>query len=326
LTNDNFTVINNVLRSATTNIIPKKYTESVVLLETPDRFGAGFMVAKNRILTNWHLVKDQKNVNVRFKAKLYPTITKRSARKAQVISVDKEKDLALLELGHDTSVLPFSFRDSTDISQGLEVHTLGHPYGLNWSFNSGTISAKRSDYTWLYKNSSHKSKLVYQTQIPIDDGSSGGPLLDNIGRVLGIVTFFHPKNKNINFAVSSKDIIEFLARKIDHKRGINSVKVISILFDSNKDGDPDGKFLDTDNNGSFETKMVYDVKNKATIITQDINGNGIVEVRQVITQSDKYKKIAVVYFDLDDDGDWDKLIIDYGYDGIIDLEDKIYDD
>ena len=79
-------------------------------------------------------------------------------------------------------------------------------------------------------------------------------------------------------------------------------------------------------NGSFETKMVFDVKNKATIITQDINGNGIVEVRQVITQSDKYKKIAVVYFDLDDDGDWDKLIIDYGYDGIIDLEDKIYDD
>jgi S1-C subfamily serine protease len=275
-------------------------------------------------LTNWHLVKDQKEVNVRFKAKLYDTITKRSARKAVVISTDKEKDLALLELGQDTSVLPFSFRDSTDIAdQGLEVYTIGHPYGLNWSFNSGTISAKRPNWLWDYKNTSHKAKLLYQTQIPIDKGNSGGPLLDDNGNVLGIVTYFHPQNKSINFSVSSNDIQNFLAKKIELYSRNKSEKVKSRNFDSNEDGVPDGKVLDTDNNGTFETRMVFDPENKSTIYTTDKNGNGIVEVKQVITQSEKYKKTAIVYFDLDDDGDWDKLIIDYGYDGIIDIEEKI---
>ena len=324
LTNDNLTVKNQLFRSIQKNIIPKKYKESVVLLETNNQSGAGFLIANNRILTNWHLVKDQKEVNVRFKAKLYDTITKRSARKAVVISTDKEKDLALLELGQDTSVLPFSFRDSTDIAgQGLEVYTIGHPYGLNWSFNSGTISAKRPNWLWDYKNTSHKAKLLYQTQIPIDKGNSGGPLLDDNGNVLGIVTYFHPQNKSINFSVSSEDIQNFLAKKIELYSRNKSEKVKSRNFDSNEDGVPDGKVLDTDNNGTFETKMVYDFENKSTIITQDKNRNGIVEVRQEIAHSEKYKKTAVVYFDLDDDGDWDKLIIDYGHDGIIDIEEKI---
>jgi S1-C subfamily serine protease len=324
LTNETFTVKNQFVRvrSAQRNIMPKKYRESVVFLETPNQFGAGFLVAKNRILTNWHLIKGQKVVDVRFKAKLYPTITKRSARKAQVILIDKEKDLALLELGYDTSVMPFTIREST-ASVMAEVHTFGHPYGLKWSFNTGVISNKWPDYPWNYKKTSHKAKLLYQTQIPVDKGNSGGPLLDDNGRVLGIVTYFHPQNKNINFSVSSKDIKRFLARKINPQKGKRPLKVKSKYFDSNNDGKPDGKFLDTDNDGIFETRMIYDSKSKATIITKDKNRNGIVEERQEITKSAKYKKIAVIYIDLDDDGDWDKLIIDYRHDGNIEFEENI---
>jgi len=323
LTNDNLTVKEQVFRSIQNNFKPDKYKESVVLLETPYQSGAGFLIAKNRILTNWHLVKDQKEVNVRFKAKLYNTITKRSARKAQVISIDKEKDLALLDLGHDTSVLPFSIRDSTDIEDSFKVHTYGHPYGLNWSYNTGIISAKRSNFQWNYKNSSHKAKLVYQTQIPIDKGNSGGPLFDENGSVLGIVTFFQPQNKTINISVSSKDIQIFLSKKIEPFSGKKSKKVKSKPFDCNKEGVMDCKILDTDNDGIFETKRVYDSENKSTIITTDRNGNGIVEVRQEIILSERFKKTALIFYDLNEDGVFDYKLTDYGYNGIVNFEEKI---
>ena len=68
---------------------------------------------------------------------------------------------------------------------------------------------------------------------------------------------------------------------------------------------------------------VFDFENKSTIITQDKNDNGIVEIRQEIIQSERYKKIALIYLDLDEDGDWDKMMIDYGHDGKIDIEENI---
>ena len=55
-----------------------------------------------------------------------------------------------------------------------------------------------------------------------------------------------------------------------------------------------GKLLD----GIFETKMVYDTENKSTITTTDKNGNGIVEVRQEIIPSERYKKIGLILFSL----------------------------
>ena len=164
---------------------------------------------------------------------------------------------------------------------------------------------------------------MYQTQIPIDKGNSGGPLLDDNGSVLGIVTYFHPQNKNINFSVSSKDIQNFLAKKIELYSRIKSEKVKSRNFDSNEDGVPDGKVLDTDNNGTFETRMVFDFENKSTIYTTDKNGNGIVEVRVEIIPSERYKKIALIFYDVNEDGVFDYKLTDYGYDGIGNFFEKL---
>ena len=67
----------------------------------------------------------------------------------------------------------------------------------------------------------------------------------------------------------------------------------------------------------------YDSENKSTIITTDKNGNGIVEVRQEIIPSERYKKIALIFYDVNEDGVFDYKLTDYGYDGIGNLVEKL---
>ncbi len=193
--------------TGTTEVVESKTTEDDWLGN-----GSGFFInEKGYIATNYHVVKDAKVIQVEY----FQNGIKKTY-KAKVITTDKQNDLAIIKIDDATFVdlpkIPYTF--STNIKDvGTSVFTLGYPLALDImgeeiKFTDGKISAKtgyQGDIT------------VYQISTPVQPGNSGGPLFDNDGNLIGIVSSGLPSADNVNYAIKStylKNLIDVLPTKI----------------------------------------------------------------------------------------------------------------
>jgi S1-C subfamily serine protease len=160
--------------------------------------GTGFFVAQNRVVTNNHVVSEcTKAIQVRYPDGRSFTAT--------ISGQDATNDLALLHTEMpNLSVASFRFQPLL----GEAVATYGFPYSqlLSPNFTSGDIAA--------LSGPKGDTRLL-QTSTPIQPGNSGGPLLDMSGRVVGVVVaqFSALPNQNVNFAIQSPIVINFLSAK-----------------------------------------------------------------------------------------------------------------
>lgn len=118
----------------------------------------------------------------------------------EVVARHNDLDLALLWVKRGTNRVNFrqAIQRCDDIAVGEPVFAFGHPAGLLFSFTSGLVSGKREG-------------RQIQISAPISPGSSGGPLYDNRGRLLGVVSWSFDKSRepnaeNLNFAVPAEDL------------------------------------------------------------------------------------------------------------------------
>jgi serine protease Do len=134
--------------------------------------GSGLIVtADGHILTNAHVVQDATDVTVKLKD--------RREFKAKVIGADRRSDIAVLKI--DATGLPtVKIGDPDKIKVGEWVAAIGSPFGLENSVTSGIISAKAR----TLPDSNYVSFI--QTDVAVNPGSSGGPLLNLQGEVIGI--------------------------------------------------------------------------------------------------------------------------------------------
>ena len=137
--------------------------------------GSGFVIdAKGIIVTNYHVIKDTLNIKV--------IMHDGRSFVAQILGVDEPTDIALLQIN---DAKPFDFveiGDSDNLKVGDWVVTAGNPFGLGTSFSAGIVSAKSRDIDMgIYDN-------FIQTDASINQGSSGGPMFDIDGNVVGINT------------------------------------------------------------------------------------------------------------------------------------------
>ncbi|MEN8219908.1 MAG: S1C family serine protease [Pseudomonadota bacterium] len=119
----------------------------------------------------------------------------------KILVNSKLKDFALIYIkaAADYPLLPLARHK---LLQGMKVYAMGHPSGLNFTFTSGIISAFRetqSDLGIPYQ--------LIQTDTVVNPGNSGGPLIDEKGRLVGIVVSKASKKCGINFAVHSQEVI-----------------------------------------------------------------------------------------------------------------------
>ena len=175
--------------------IAERALASTVSLEMRDRNGAvlsrgsGFFVRSNLIATNYHVIEGAargtaKLVN-RYKAYTIEGFT----------AVDKTNYLALLKVTV-YGVNPLLLGDSNTVRIGETIYVAGNPIGLEGTVSDGIISGRRDRYT--------KERL--QMTAPISPGSSGGPVLNRKGKVIGVsVSGYHGGGvQNLNFAIPSK--------------------------------------------------------------------------------------------------------------------------
>jgi S1-C subfamily serine protease len=194
------------LRGSGTSIF-RNSAPTVVWIKTSDGNGSGSIISHTgEIITNQHVVGRDKQVEVHLYGEGAESCDSLKSYVADVIKVDYRRDLALIQLRDAPKAIeaiPFGIAGS--IRVGDDVHVIGSPLGECWSYSRGYVSQVRSSYSWRDRNAD-----VIQTQAPISPGNSGGPLLSNSGRLIGVNSFQSTGGQNLNYAVSIREVISFL--------------------------------------------------------------------------------------------------------------------
>ena len=180
---------------------------SIVMLKNDRSTGSGFILGKDTVLTNRHVVSGR---DPRF------LITSPSGAKSEgeVVYVDRKLDFAIVRSSgiNRSAPLPLCYRSYP--FPGQSVVALGSPLGLAGTVTTGIVSAVRSPQTsGDLKGVAPNYITLIQTDAAISPGNSGGPLLNNRGEVIGVNTWnlgARGGAQNINFAISIVDILKAL--------------------------------------------------------------------------------------------------------------------
>lgn len=168
---------------------------SVVSVRAPDRSGSGFYVTRDLILTNEHVVTGERSVNV--------TLNDGTRLLGHVVFTNPDVDIALVRVPASRAgqeALPLG--SGRAAKAGQEVLAIGAAFGLANTVTRGIVSAVRTE----------GGVTFVQTDAAINPGSSGGPLIDRQGRVIGITTLRLTPTvaESIGFAVAIDHAIDLL--------------------------------------------------------------------------------------------------------------------
>ena len=183
----------------------------VVLLMGDAGYGSGVIIStKGYVLTNNHVVENNENLEAILSYKYNLDGYEEYVHSIEIIKQDKVKDLALIKINNPrTALRPINISRKVP-AIGSRVHAIGHPDLEVWTYTTGYISQIRDEYEWSYEDEFEHMANVYQTQTPVAEGNSGGPLLNNHGNLVGINTFGDSENDFQNFSVTVDEIIKFL--------------------------------------------------------------------------------------------------------------------
>lgn len=182
--------------------IAKRAFGSTVLLILEDSnghpvsLGSGFFVREGEIASNLHVVEGA----ARGYAKIVGEKTKYDIQ--GIIAVDSERDLVVLKISAARSH-PLAIGNSDAVQVGDAVYAVGNPQGLEGTFSQGIVSSVRSV----------GSDKLLQITAPISPGSSGGPVLNGKGEVIGVSVATFRGGQNLNFAIPSNYVNALLANR-----------------------------------------------------------------------------------------------------------------
>jgi serine protease Do len=189
--------------------------------------GSGFIVSQDGyILTNAHVVDEASEVTVK--------LTDRREFKAKVVGVDPLTDVAVIKIdAHDLPVVTIGRPEGLNV--GAWVVAIGSPFGFENSVTAGIVSAKS-------RTLPNDSRVPFiQTDVAVNPGNSGGPLLDLNGNVVGINSQIYSRTGGymglsfaipIDIAMKVKDeLVKY--GKVSHGRlGVSIQEVNQALADS----------------------------------------------------------------------------------------------
>tara|TARA_B100000686_G_C16654727_1_gene897486 strand:+ start:189 stop:1271 length:1083 start_codon:yes stop_codon:yes gene_type:complete len=174
--------------------------------------GSGVIFYSNGyILTNQHVIGDR-NVGI--------TVELSSGRKekAKIIGIDKGTDLAVLKIDQNEELSSIEIANSDDLKIGDIVLAIGNPYGLGQSVSMGIVSATGREFNNPYSD-------YIQTDASINQGNSGGALIDTTGRLVGINTLIRSStggSEGVGLAIPSARVLGIINDLIQYgevKRG-----------------------------------------------------------------------------------------------------------
>jgi hypothetical protein len=159
----------------------------------PFAYGSGFIVRSNGVVvTNFHVIKGAYDAQIKLKnGEVYENVL--------VLDYDQRHDVAVLKI-RAISLPTVTLGDSAVVEPGDRAYAIGNPEGFDYTISDGLISARRVI----------EGTEQLQITVPISHGSSGGPLYNVYGQVIGITSAGVEEGQNLNFAVPLKYVLPML--------------------------------------------------------------------------------------------------------------------
>ncbi|MFC1741163.1 trypsin-like peptidase domain-containing protein [Nanoarchaeota archaeon] len=196
-----------------TPIIPKS-TRAVVNIGSKgsgyfNNAGSGvFINDKGYIVTNWHVIDELNKITVR--------TSEGTEYLASVVGKDEDHDVAVLKIPATKEFEYLDWANSDDAFVGQHVIAIGNPVGFESTVTEGIISNRKRLITG-------ELNIYYiQTDVAINAGNSGGPLIDKEGDVIGIATLKYAKAgfEGLSFALRSNDVRRIVMEILQEEAGI----------------------------------------------------------------------------------------------------------
>ncbi|KAH8082099.1 serine-type endopeptidase [Aureococcus anophagefferens] len=175
------------------------------ILELPAGTGSGFVWDRSgHIVTNYHVIRNAAEASVTL---LDPKTGVKTSRRASLRGVDPDKDIAVLT----AALRPVSVGTSNGLKVGATVFAVGNPFGLDHTLTQGIISGLGRE---MRSPTGRPITNVIQTDAAINPGNSGGPLLDSLGKLVGMNTAIYSPSgasSGVGFAIPI-DTLRFIRR------------------------------------------------------------------------------------------------------------------
>ena len=176
--------------------------------------GSGFVITEDGyILTNYHVIDGASSIKV--------TFADGTEHDATYVGGEEANDIAVIKI-NATGLTPVVIGSSSDMLVGEEVTTIGNPLGeLTFSQTSGIISALNRTVTM----SDGRQMNMIQTDCAINSGNSGGPLFNNHGEVIGIVSAKYSSASSsssstsvegLGFAIPMDDVADMVSQLVSN--------------------------------------------------------------------------------------------------------------
>jgi S1-C subfamily serine protease/thiol-disulfide isomerase/thioredoxin len=200
----------------TSGDVMREVDKAIVFLATRDQLGrkrglgSGFVIdTSGALVTNYHVIANASSASARF----------RDGTEVEVAGyrvLDKKRDLAILQLKEaPRGVHAIKPQAAKGLKQGDNVFAVGHPGGFEFTVSNGIIGAIRKtaempEDVRAFLNSDPNSVWL-QVSAPSAPGSSGGPLLDDRGDLVGVVTWVAPQ-QGITFAIHAQHLLDLTGK------------------------------------------------------------------------------------------------------------------
>ncbi len=183
-----------------------------------DRSGAwasGFFINENTFITNYHVTDGLDVFSAKIKMK-----DDREYSVKKILREHETIDLAIIQI-EETTVQFLELDDDSPIRKNDHVVSIGNPTTKSGGINYYKMTAGRikkiEDEDWYYtekgkEDRQNHSALIVQHTAIIKEGNSGGPLINSLGKVVGINTFFYDYDDSLNYAVHVNELIGILKK------------------------------------------------------------------------------------------------------------------
>lgn len=216
---------------------------SVFVVTSGNSLGSGFAVGENCIITNAHVLDNPNNIVL--------TTYAGETHTAYLVGYDQDKDIAVLGV-KDAKFTPLTIADYKSLNTGDDVYAIGAPKSMAYTLTKGVISAKEREIG--------KYKYI-QTDAAINEGNSGGPLLNDEGNVIGVNTLKMSDSEGIGLAIPMTVVSDFLKSlniELDENGNVSET-IVQETKDEEKDTPPTEKDKDKNENENANIPLVVTI-------------------------------------------------------------------
>ena len=187
--------------------------DSVVYIESIDedtiKSGSGFVYKiygdKTYIITSYHVIEGYTDINV--------YNNKKKSQRADIIDYDENSDIAILSIDNDLGLKEIDISNSDKVDIGDEIYVVGTPLNIDYinTISKGIITFVNREIT-IDTNDGYRNFKTIQVDAKVDNGNSGGPLLNNKGEVIGMMSMKEYNLDGISFAIPINIVIDVVKK------------------------------------------------------------------------------------------------------------------